>query len=90
MEGMDLFSSHPIADQLLADLRQESQLVSLMIRGYIEYRWAIGEEERAIAEAIIYNAFETYAIARGMSVRQAEIFCEAHLDQLIQTLGTIL
>lgn len=87
---MDSFSSHPIADQLLADLRQESQLVSLMIRGYIEYRWAIGQEEREIAQAMIYNAFETYAIARGMPLRQAEVFCEAHLDQLIQTLGTLL
>lgn len=42
-----------IADQLLANLRQESQLVDLIIKGCIEYRWAVTEEERNIAEAMV-------------------------------------
>lgn len=83
-----LFQS--IADQLLADFRQERQLVDLMIRGYVEYRWAIGQEEREIAEAMMYNAFETYVIARGMPKKQAELFCERHLDDLIETIDGIL
>lgn len=73
-----------VAEQLEADFRQEKQLVDLIIQSCIEYRWAIGEEEREIAEAMIYNAFETYAIERGMSLQQAETFCEYNLQKLIQ------
>lgn len=76
--------SQSIAEQLVADFRQEQELVNLIIQGCIEQRWAIGEEEREISEAIIYNAFEAYAIARGMSQQEAEIFCEEHLDELVQ------
>ncbi len=79
-----------VAEQLMADFQQESQLVNLMIQGCIEYRWAIGSEERSIAEAMIYNAFETYAIERGMPLPQAEAFCEQHLDQLIQAIQSAL
>ncbi|UBF27647.1 hypothetical protein K9N68_06930 [Kovacikia minuta CCNUW1] len=79
-----------IADQLLADIRQESQLVNLMIRGCIELRWAITEEEKEIAHAMIYNAFETYAIARGIPLKTAENFCEQHLDELIKSILAIL
>jgi hypothetical protein len=87
---MDKHTSQSIADQLLADIRQESQLVDLIIRGCIELRWAIGEEEKEIAQAMIYNAFETYAIARGIPLKAAEKFCEQHLDALIQSVLTIL
>lgn len=80
----------PIADQLIADFHQERQFVDLIIRGFIEYRWAVGQEERAIAEAMMYNAFETYVIARGMPQNQAEVFCERHLDDLIETIDRIL
>jgi hypothetical protein len=86
-------SKHPdqtIAEQLLSDLRQEKQLVDLIIKGCIELRWAIAQEEKEIAEAMIYNAFETYAIERGMSRKAAEIFCEEHLEELIQSVLTIL
>jgi hypothetical protein len=86
-------SKHPdqtIAEQLLADLRQEKKLVDLIIKGCIELRWAIAQEEKEIAEAMIYNAFETYAIERGMSRKAAEIFCEEHLEELIQSVLTIL
>ncbi|NJR58370.1 MAG: hypothetical protein HC769_05620 [Cyanobacteria bacterium CRU_2_1] len=79
-----------IADQLLADLKQESQLVDLIIRSCIEYRWAIAEEEQEIAEAMIYNAFEAYVVARGMPPQQAEGFCERYLETLIQTVQRIL
>lgn len=79
-----------IADQLLADLREESQLVSLIIQGCIELRWAAGAAEKEMARAIVYNAFETYAIARGMSLDAAERFCERHLDELIQCVWTVL
>lgn len=82
------FSS--VADQLLADLRQESNLVDLMIRGCIEYRWAVDPEERDIALAMIYNAFETYAVSRGMPLAQAEAFCEAHLEALIRAMEEAL
>jgi hypothetical protein len=74
----------PTAEQLLAGLRQESQLIDLIIKGCIEHRWAITEEERNIAEAMVYNAFETYAISNGMTQKQAEKFCEQHLNRLIQ------
>jgi hypothetical protein len=78
-----------VAEQLLADFHQEHQLVNLIIKGCIEYRWAIDPEEREIAHAMIYNAFEAYAIARGMSVPQAEAFCEAHLDTLIRLTSSV-
>ncbi|NJO79692.1 MAG: hypothetical protein HC827_15055 [Cyanobacteria bacterium RM1_2_2] len=80
----------PIADQLLAGLRQEGQLIDLIIKGCIEYRWAITEEERNIAEAMVYNAFETYAISSGMTQKQAEHFCEQHLNHLIQVVQATL
>jgi hypothetical protein len=79
-----------IAEQLLSDLRRERQLVDLIIRGCVELRWAIAQEEQEIAEAMIYNAFETYAIERGMSRKAAERFCEEHLEELIQSVLTIL
>jgi hypothetical protein len=80
----------PIADQLLASLRQESQLVDLIIKGCIEYRWAMTEEERSIAEAMVYNAFETYAMNSGMTQQQAEFFCNQYLDTLIQIVQSTL
>jgi hypothetical protein len=83
-------SSFPIAEQLLADFKQESQLMDLMIRGCIELRWAIGEEEKDLAQTIIYNAFETYLIERGLSVPEAEKFCDRHLEALIQSLLDVL
>ncbi len=82
--------AQPIAEQLLSDLRQEKQLLDLIIRGCIELRWAIAEEEKEIAEAMIYNAFETYARTRGMSRKAAEIFCEEHLEELIESVMAIL
>lgn len=87
---MSEYPSQNIAEQLIADLRQESQLVNLIIRGCIELRWAIAEEEKEIAEAMIYNAFEAYALARGMPLKAAEKFCEQHLEELIQRILTIL
>lgn len=60
------------------------------IRGCIELRWAIGEEEKEIAEAMVYNAFEAYALARGMPLKAAEKFCEQHLEELIQCVLAIL
>lgn len=86
-------SEHPaqtIAEQLLSDLRQEQQLLDLIIQGCIELRWAIAEEEKEIAEAMIYNAFETYAVERGMSLKAAERFCEQHLEELIESVLAIL
>ena len=82
--------AQPIAEQLLSDLRQEKQLLDLIIRGCIELRWALAEEEKEIAEAMIYNAFETYARTRGMSRKAAEIFCEEHLEELIESVMAIL
>lgn len=82
--------SQDIVEQLLTDLKQESQLVDLIIRGCIELRWAIGEEEKETAEAMIYNAFEAYALARGMSLKVAEKFCEQHLEELIQRVLAVL
>ena len=82
--------SQNLVEQLLSDLKQESQLVNLIIRGCIELRWAIGEEEKEIAEAMIYNAFEAYAQARGMPLKAAEQFCEQHLEELIQRVLAIL
>ena len=83
-------SSDSIAEQLLADLRQEQQLVNSIIRGCIEHRWALGEEETELSEAMIYNAFEAYAVARGMPLKEAERFCEQHLDELIERVQAIL
>jgi hypothetical protein len=83
-------SPQNIAEQLLADLRQEQQLVNLIIKGCIEHRWALGEEETELTEAIVYNAFEAYAVARGMPLKEAERFCEQHLDELIKRIQAIL
>lgn len=87
---MNPSSFQTVADQLFADLRQESQLVDLIIKGCIEYRWAIGSEEQKIARAIIYNAFEAYVVDRGMPLEQAESFCEQNLEHLIHAVQTIL
>ena len=83
-------SSQSIAEQLLADLRQEQQLVNSIIRGCMEHRWALGEEDTELTEAMIYNAFEAYAVARGMPLSEAERFCEQHLDELIERVQAIL
>jgi hypothetical protein len=80
----------PLIEDLLADLHQEHERVNLIIRGCIEYRWAVGDEERAIAEAIIFNAFETYLIERGMAVDEAGQFCEDQLDTLIHSVLAVL
>ena len=87
---MSEYPSQNIVEQLLTDLKQESQLVNLIIRGCIELRWAIGEEEKETAEAMIYNAFEAYALARGMSLKVAEKFCDQHLEELIQRVLAVL
>jgi hypothetical protein len=79
-----------VADELIADLQQESQIVDAIIRGCVEYRWALGPEEQQIAEAMIYNAFETYALERGLSLAQAEVFCERYLTTLIGVIDQIL
>ncbi|MBD2038231.1 hypothetical protein H6F76_25080 [Leptolyngbya sp. FACHB-321] len=87
---MDAASSRSIAEQLLDDFRQESQLVHLIINGCLASRGAVGEDEREMAEAMIYNAFETYAVARGMPLNQAEQFCEHHLEELVQLVQAAL
>lgn len=87
---MNPSSFQTVADQLLADFRQESQLIDLIIKGCVEYRWAIGKEEQDIAKAIIYNAFEAYVLDKGMPLDQAESFCEQNLENLIHTVQTIL
>lgn len=87
---MSEYPSQNIVEQLLSDLRQESKLVDLIIRGCIELRWAITEEEKETALAMIYNAFEAYALARGMSLKAAEKFCDQHLEELIQCVLAIL
>jgi hypothetical protein len=87
---MSEHADRTIAEQLLSDLRRERQLVDLIIRGCVELRWAIAQEEKEIAEAMIYNAFETYALSRGMSLKAAERFCEQHLEELIQSVLVIL
>jgi hypothetical protein len=79
-----------IAEQLLADFRQEQQFMYLIIRGCIEHRYCMGEEETELTEAIIYNAFEAYAVARGMPLPEAEKFCEQHLNELIKRVQAIL
>ncbi|MBE9180368.1 hypothetical protein IQ268_17540 [Oculatella sp. LEGE 06141] len=83
-------SSYSIADQLLTDLKHEQQFVNLIIRGCIEHRWALGDEEKETAKAMVYNAFETYAVSRGISVPDAEAFCEQHLDELIEQIQAVL
>ena len=50
----------------------------------------MGEEETDLSEAMIYNAFEAYAVARGMPLKEAERFCEQHLDELIERIQAIL
>ncbi|HEY9740832.1 MAG TPA: hypothetical protein V6C90_10120 [Coleofasciculaceae cyanobacterium] len=87
---MSEHADQTIAEQLLSDLRRERQLVDLIIRGCVELRWAIAQDEKEIAEAMIYNAFETYAVDRGMSLKAAERFCEQHLEELIQSVLAIL
>ncbi len=87
---MSKHADQTIAEQLLSDLRREKHLVNLIIRGCIELRWAIAQDEQEIAEAMIYNAFETYALERGMSVKAAERFCEQHLEELVQSVLAIL
>ena len=64
--------------------------MNLIIQGCIELRWAAGEEEREISQAIIYNAFETYVLERGMSLKDAEQFCEQHLEELIHSIWAVL
>jgi hypothetical protein len=87
---MSEHTDQTIAEQLLSDLRRERQLVDLIIRGCVELRWAIAQDERETAEAMIYNAFETYALERGMSLKAAERFCEQHLEELIESVLAIL
>jgi hypothetical protein len=87
---MSEHADRTIAEQLLSDLRRERQLVDLIIRGCVELRWAIAQDEKEIAEAMIYNAFETYAVERGMSLKAAERFCEQHLEELIESVLAIL
>lgn len=82
--------SSSVADQLMIDLQRESQLMNLMIQGCIELRRAVGEEETEISQAIIYNAFETYALERGMSLEDTEQFCEQYLEELIHKIWAIL
>ncbi|MGF1515774.1 MAG: hypothetical protein ACFB5Z_19025 [Elainellaceae cyanobacterium] len=87
-------SSPRSADQLYAelatDLHREHELVNLMIRGCIEHRWSMSDEARDISVAMVYNAFETYAIERGLSLAEAEKFCEQYLEQLIQQIQDCL
>ena len=71
-------------DQILNNITQEIKLSGLITRGCLEHRWAIGEEERSICEAIVYNAFEAFAIQAGMTVQDAERFCDDHLELLMQ------
>ena len=87
---MNKYSSKNIIEQLLSDLKQESQIVNAIIRGCIELRWAVGKEEKETAETMIYNAFEEYAVTRGIPQKVAEEFCEQHLEELIQSVLAIL
>ncbi|NJL86805.1 MAG: hypothetical protein HC886_13870 [Leptolyngbyaceae cyanobacterium SM1_1_3] len=82
--------SSRLIEQLLSDLYRESHLANLIVRGCLELRWALGPEERETAIAIIYNAFETYAIEQGMPLEAAEQFCEDKLDHLIEQVSRIL
>lgn len=75
--------SFSITNQLIKDFQRERQLIDLIIKGCIELRWAMGDDEREMAEAIVYNSFEAYVLERGMSLAEAESFCETHLDDLI-------
>ncbi|WP_413166542.1 hypothetical protein ACL6C3_07490 [Capilliphycus salinus ALCB114379] len=71
-------------DQLLGKLTKQIKLANLIAWGCIEHRWAVTEEEREISEAMIYNAFEEFLLQEGMSVPEAERFCETHLELLIK------
>ncbi|MEO1519338.1 MAG: hypothetical protein AAFU78_01000 [Cyanobacteria bacterium J06633_2] len=79
-----------LIDELLADLNREHELVNVIIRGCIDHRWALGEEERAIAQAMVFNAFEAYLIERGMTVDEAGEFCEQHIDSLMRSVLAVL
>lgn len=83
-------SANGLVEQLMADLSRESELTTLILKGCIELRWAIAPDEQETARAIIYNAFETYVIERGLSVEAAETFCEQHLEDLIQAVLEVL
>ena len=71
-------------DQLLGKLTNKLKLANLIAWGCIEHRRAITAEEKEISEAMIYNAFEEFLLQEGMSISEAERFCEAHLELLIQ------
>lgn len=83
MTDGDFGLEESLVETLLADFQREHELVKLIIRGCIEHRWALGNEERAIAQAMVFNAFEAYVIERGMSVDEAGEFCEQHIDTLM-------
>ena len=83
MTDGDFGLEESLVETLLADFQREHELVKLIIRGCIEHRWALGGEERAIAQAMVFNAFEAYVIERGMSVDEAGEFCEQHIDTLM-------
>ena len=83
MTDGDVGLEESLVETLLADFQREHELVKLIIRGCIEHRWALGNEERAIAQAMVFNAFEAYVIERGMSVDEAGEFCEQHIDTLM-------
>lgn len=83
MTDVPLNRQHHQIDALLADLHREHALVNLIIRGCIDYRWAISDDERAIAQAMIFNAFEAYLIEQGMAIADAGEFCDQHLDALM-------
>ena len=83
MTDGDFGLEESLVETLLADFQWEHELVKLIIRGCIEHRWALGNEERAIAQAMVFNAFEAYVIERGMSVDEAGEFCEQHIDTLM-------
>lgn len=71
-------------DRLVGKLSQQIRLSSLIAWGCIEHRWAMTQEEKEISEAMIYNAFEEFVLQEGMSLSEAERFCEAHLELLIK------
>ena len=69
---------------MLGRLTNQLTLANLIAWGCIEHRWAVTEEEREISEAMIYNAFEEFVLQEGMSLPEAERFCETHLELLIK------
>ncbi|MEL7039162.1 MAG: hypothetical protein AAFO04_26665 [Cyanobacteria bacterium J06592_8] len=71
-------------DRLVGKLSQQIRLSRLIAWGCIEHRWAMTEEEKEISEAMIYNAFEEFFLQEGMTLSEAERFCEAHLELLIK------